>query len=81
MDGISFESTECLNFENKKLVLREAVIPTMENNNVAIEEVAIGYGKLLETGFDFLIIGITVFLIVKAMNSLKKKAQDPKDES
>jgi large conductance mechanosensitive channel len=68
--------TDGVNWGNKKLVLREAV--TLDGSE-SIEEIAIGYGKLVEAGVDFLIIGFTVFLVVKFMNSLKKKAQDPQD--
>jgi len=68
--------TDGVNWENKRLVLREAVI----TEGVAKpEEIAIGYGKLIEAGVDFLIIGFTVFLVVKFMNSLKNKAENPKD--
>lgn len=68
--------TDGINWENKRYVLREAVT----TNGVAKpEEIAIGYGKLLESAVDFLIIGFTVFLVVKFMNAMRKKAQDPKD--
>lgn len=70
--------TNSVNLENKKWVLRPAVL---ENGKMAIEEVAIGYGKLLEAGIDFLIIGFTVFLVVKATNAIKKRADNPDDES
>lgn len=62
-----------LNWENKKIVLREAV----EADN--IEEIAIGYGSLVEVSIDFLIIALTVFVIVRFVNSLKNKAQDVND--
>jgi large conductance mechanosensitive channel len=34
---------------------------------------------LFETFLDFMIVGMTVFIVVKAMNRLKDKAQDPKN--
>ncbi len=68
--------TDGVNLANKKIILREA-----GGGASNIEEIAIGYGKLLETGIDFLIISFTVFVIVKFMNNLKKKAEDPKDKS
>ena len=68
--------TDGINWENKKLVLREAVIA---NGISKLEEIAIGYGKLLEATVDFIIIGFTVFLVVKVMNSLKNKSDDPKN--
>lgn len=61
---------------NKKIVLRDAV--NLEGTP-KVEEIAIGYGKLIEAGVDFLIIALTVFLMVKAMNTVKKKADDPKN--
>lgn len=39
----------------------------------AATPVEIKYGSFLQVTFDFLIIAFCVFLIVKAMNSLKKK--------
>ena len=65
-----------VNLEEKRILLREAFV---DNGVVQVEEIAIGYGKLLEAGVDFLIIGLTVFLVVKLMNTLRKKADDPKD--
>ena len=67
-----------VNLEDKRIILREEV----SNNGVLqLEEIAIGYGKFIEVGVDFLIIGLTVFLVVKLMNALRKKADDPKDKS
>jgi large conductance mechanosensitive channel len=66
-----------VNLEGKRIVLRETIL---ENGVVKYEEVAIGYGKLIEVTVDFLIIGLTVFLVVKGMNALRKKAEDPKNE-
>lgn len=70
--------TDGINFENKKWVLRDVVL---ENGTTKVEEVAIGYGKLLEASVDFLIIGFTVFLVVKFMNSLRNRADDPNDKT
>ncbi len=65
-----------VNWENKRIVLREAVV---EDGITKPEEIAIGYGKLLEAGVDFFIIGFTVFLVVKLMNSIRNNAEDPKN--
>ncbi len=40
---------------------------------------AIGYGALFEAAIDFFIIGFTIFVVVKFMNRLIKKAEDTKD--
>jgi len=68
--------TSGVNWIDKKIVLSEQVI---ENDNIIKQEIAIGYGKLFATLIDFLIIGLTVFIVVKAINSIKRKAQDVKN--
>lgn len=70
--------TDGVNWKNKKWILEPAQIV---NGEVVKEEVAMGYGILIETAVDFLIIAITVFIVVKFMNSLKAKAEDPKNET
>ena len=69
--------TNGVSWENKRIILREAV----ENGTSKVDEIAIGYGKLIEATVDFLIISATVFLVVKLMNNLRKKADDTKDKT
>ena len=66
-----------VNFQDKRIILKEAV--TDGAGTTATDEVAIGYGALSEAFLDFLIIGFTVFIVVKFMNRLRNKAQDSKD--
>lgn len=68
--------TNGTNWENKKIILRAAGI---QDGVVHPEEIAIGYGKLLEAAVDFLVISLTVFLVVKFINIIRNKAEDPKD--
>jgi len=68
-----------INLESKKMVLREAQKNML--GELTIEEVSINYGLFIETLLDFLIVGFTVFIIVKFINRLNKKAGDPKDKS
>ena len=63
--------TNQVNYADQKVVLKEA--------SEGVSEIAIGYGHLVEALVDFLIIGLTVFLVVKGMNRFKSRAQDPKD--
>lgn len=70
--------TDGLNYQDNKLVLRDAV--TNLDGEISVTEVAIEYGILCETFLDFLIVGFTVFLVVKGMNRLRRKAQDPKND-
>lgn len=68
-----------VNLEDQKFILREAVVNG--EGTVSLSEVAIAYGKLAEVFLDFLIIGFTVFIVVKFMNRLKRKAQDTNDKT
>ena len=69
--------TDGVNFQNRKIILKDVVTDT--SGTILTEEVAIGYGALGEALLDFLIIGFTVFIVVKFMNRLKNKAQDSKN--
>lgn len=69
--------TDGINFSNKKVVLREGITTA---DGAEVEEVAIGYGLLIETLIDFIIIGFTIFLVIKFINRFKRKAEDPKDQ-
>ncbi len=66
-----------INLQNKKLVLRDAISDA--TGTISTEEVAIAYGALTEAFLDFLLIGLTIFIVVKFMNRLRTKAQDTKD--
>lgn len=68
-----------IKYENRKYVLQEGIPAT--DGTEAVEEVAVGYGLLIEVFIDFLIIGFTVFLVVKLLNRFRKKAEDPKDKT
>jgi len=70
--------TNGVSWGNKRIILREGIV---ENGVAKVDEIAIGYGKLVEVTVDFLIISATVFMVVKFMNSLQKKAEDAKDKT
>ena len=71
--------TDGVNFQDKRIVLKEAL--TDASGKIITDEVAIGYGAFGEALLDFVIIGFTVFIVVKFMNRLRKKAQDTKDNT
>ncbi len=71
--------TDGIHFKDKKLTLRHAI--TDISGEITTPEVAIGYGAFIEALIDFLIIGLTVFIVVKFMNRLKKRSQDTEDET
>ncbi|MDF4203185.1 large-conductance mechanosensitive channel protein MscL [Maribacter sp. SA7] len=64
--------TDDVNLSNKKWVLREA--------SESVEEVAIGYGELIESLIDFGIIAFTIFVMVKFINRFKEKSEDPENK-
>ena len=41
-----------------------------------VEAVAVNYGVFIQTVIDFVIIAFAIFLVVKAMNSMKKKEEE-----
>jgi large conductance mechanosensitive channel len=49
--------------------------------SLEVNEIAIGYEALIEAMLDFVIIGFTILLVEKFMNSFRRKAQDPKDKT
>ena len=69
--------TDDFNFENKKIILRDAVL---DNEKVIKEEVFIGYGELITVLINFFIIAWCVFLVVKISNRLRNKAEDTKNK-
>lgn len=71
--------TDGLKFQDKRFILRDKLMDA--SGQLISDEVAIGYGALFEAFLDFMIIGFTVFLVVKILNSIKNKANDPKDKT
>ena len=68
-----------VNFEEWKWVLKAAVA----NAEGAIDpatEIAIRYGNTIAIILDFIIIAFAVFCMVKAINSLHKKKEEPAPE-
>lgn len=67
-----------VNFSELKIVLSEAV---MEGADVVKPEVAILYGSFIQTVIDFLIIAFAIFMVIKAMNRMKKKEEEIVEEA
>lgn len=53
-----------VNFTNLKMVLKEGV--------GEIPAVTLNYGNFIQSGVDFLIVAMAIFLMIKALNSMKK---------
>lgn len=65
-----------VNFSDLKWVIKQAVV---KDGEVVTPEVALNYGNFIQVTFDFLIIALAVFFLVKGINALtRKKEAEPK---
>jgi large conductance mechanosensitive channel len=60
-------ATDGVDFSNLALTLKRATETT--------EAVTVNYGAFINTLLDFLIIALAIFMVVKAMNSAKRKEE------
>jgi large conductance mechanosensitive channel len=68
-------ATGGMDFSNKFVLLREGSMPAPYASLAAAKEagaVVIGYGAFINAIINFVIVAFALFLIVKAMNSLKR---------
>lgn len=61
-----------VDFTELKITLKEAVTDQAGN---AVNAVTLNYGSFIQTAFDFLIVAFAIFLMIKAMNNMKKKEE------
>ncbi len=66
-----------VDFSQWKAVLKPAVI---ENGEEIAAAVSINYGAFIATILDFLIIALAVFCLIKGINSLHRKKEEPAPE-
>ena len=66
-----------VNFTDLKLTMKEAAVSA---SGEVIPAVTLNYGNFVQTVFDFTIIAFAIFLLIKAINSLKK-AEEPAPEA
>ena len=66
-----------VNFQNINIVLQEEIRDN--TGNIIQGLVSIKYGNFIQVVFDFLIIAITIFLVIKIFNKLRKKGENEKD--
>ncbi|MGE0201221.1 MAG: large-conductance mechanosensitive channel protein MscL [Candidatus Melainabacteria bacterium] len=58
-----------VNFADLRLVLKQA---SVNAQGQPVEAVTLNYGNFIQAGIDFLILAACVFMMVKAINSLKR---------
>jgi len=66
-----------VNFQNINIVLQEEIRDN--TGNIIQGLVSIKYGNFIQVVFDFFIIAITIFLVIKIFNKLRKKGENEKD--
>ena len=66
-------------FTDLKIMLTDPVVDAA--GVITKQAVSINYGNFVQTLVDFLIIAFAIFMMIKAMNSLKKKEEVPAEES
>lgn len=60
-------------FQNLKIILKHA--QTDVATGKVTDAVSINYGNFINTALDFIIVAFAIFLIVKLINSMKKKEE------
>jgi large conductance mechanosensitive channel len=65
-----------VDFADKKLVLRDALL---EGERIIRPEVVVSYGNFINAVIQFLIVAFAIFLVVKAMNSARRRPEPKAD--
>lgn len=68
-----------VDFNDMKIILKEGVAESKNADGsviAAVPEVAIKYGSFITVTIEFLVVAFVVFMVIKAMNSLKKKQEE-----
>jgi len=68
-----------IDFSAWKWVLKEAVMEA-DGVTVALPEVAVNFGNTIAIILDFIIIAFAVFCMVKALNNMHRKKEEPAPE-
>jgi len=67
-----------VDFSSLNLVIQNEVVE--KGGNVVKELVAFNYGSFIQVMIDFIIITVTIFLVIKLFNKLRRKAEDEKEK-
>ena len=59
-----------VDFTDLKIILQGAVV---DPAGKSISAVTLNYGSFIQTALDFLIVAFVIFMMIKAMNRMKKK--------
>ncbi|MFN5422810.1 MAG: large conductance mechanosensitive channel protein MscL [bacterium] len=68
------------NFYDKKIILKQEVDEVRDPSGKVVvahgNEVALEWGTVVTAAIDFIIVAFAMFLVIKAINTLKKKEED-----
>lgn len=56
-----------------KIVLKEAVL---EGEKVVSPAISFNYGNFIQTVSDFIIIGVSIFFVIKGINKIRRKKEE-----
>ncbi len=68
-----------IKFTSLKLILKPAVVDA--SGKVVNEAVSINYGNFIQSTVDFIIIAFAIFLLVKFINTIKRKEEEKKPDA
>ena len=63
-----------VNFTQWKFILKQAV---MQGETVVSPELTVNYGMFIQVVFDFIIIALCIFMVIKGINKIKRKKVEP----
>lgn len=70
-----------VDFNDKKWILKDAIPEVKDAAGKVVEkavlEVSVKYGSFLTNMIDFIIVAFAVFLVIKAINKMKKQEEVP----
>jgi len=67
-----------VDFSDLNIVIQKEVVE--KGGNVVKELVAFNYGSFIQVMIDFMIITLTIFLVIKLFNKLRRKAEDEREK-
>ncbi|HAD33970.1 MAG TPA: large conductance mechanosensitive channel protein MscL [Chitinophagaceae bacterium] len=68
-----------VDFNDMKVVLKEGIAEAKNTDGsvvAAVPEVAVKYGSFITVAIEFLVVAFVVFMVIKAMNAMKKKQEE-----
>ena len=64
-----------IDFRDREYILQEAVVDMQ--GQVIQEAIALRYGNFFQLVIDFLIVAMSIFLVIRFLNRMKRKSEDP----